>query len=230
MWAPWLKSPRPRSRSHSFSCSSFKDIQTLCKEESEPEPASPRPPSFFRRIRISTSLLRAWAHRSSSPVPPITLPDGDQGIVVYYTSLRVVRRTFEDCRAVRSIVRGFRVKIDERDVSMDPLYLEELQGILGNKNVTLPRVFIGGVYVGGVEEIKYLYESGELKKLIKALPVTDLNGCDFCEGFRFIVCEECNGSHKIYTEKSGFTSCTTCNMNGLIRCPILFLCAPRKTK
>ncbi|KAJ7963934.1 Glutaredoxin [Quillaja saponaria] len=220
----WLRSLRrarstPTPRSLSFSCSSFKDIQNLCQEEPESEPATPRSPSIFCRVQISTSIFRSWAPHSSSSLPLVILPDNDQGIVVYYTSLRVVRRTFEDCKVVKSILRGFRVSIDERDVSMDELYLEELHGILGNKNVTLPRVFIGGVYAGGVEEIKQLYESGELKKLIRALPVKDLNVCDFCGGLKFVVCEECNGSHKVYMEKSGFKTCTACNVNGLIRCP-----------
>ncbi|GJN33328.1 hypothetical protein PR202_gb21916 [Eleusine coracana subsp. coracana] len=43
-----------------------------------------------------------------------------QSMVLYTTSLRGVRRTFTDCSAARAILRGFRVAIDERDVSMDP--------------------------------------------------------------------------------------------------------------
>ncbi|CAN1347257.1 Auxin efflux carrier component 7 [Linum perenne] len=47
--------------------------------------------------------------------------------VLYFTRLRVVQRTFEDCRTVRSILRGFRVPIDEHDLSMDGKYLGEMQ-------------------------------------------------------------------------------------------------------
>jgi glutaredoxin domain-containing cysteine-rich protein 1 len=142
-------------------------------------------------------------------------------VVVYFTSLRVVRPTFEDCRAVRSILRGFRVSIDERDLSMDSGFLTELQQILGQSQgkVTLPRVFIGGRYVGGAEEIKQLHEIGELKKLVEGLPPAEPGVCDVCGGYRFILCDECYGSHKLFVEKSGFKSCTACNENGLIRCP-----------
>ncbi|KAF7816509.1 Thioredoxin-like fold [Senna tora] len=244
MWPPWLRSPShsrntpPPSpsrttahRSISFSCSSFKDIQSLCQDQPEPQPAAPRSPSLFRRVRISTAVLRALGSRSSVPSNSIAPPgSSDQSIVVYYTSLRVVRRTFEDCRAVRSILRGFRVSIDERDVSMDDRFLHELQGILGRKNVTLPRVFVGGMYIGGAEDVKQLHESGELRRLIERLPRSDPNACDRCGGLRFLVCDECSGSHKVYMEKSGFRSCTSCNVNGLIRCPSCSYLLPRHTK
>ncbi|XP_061351770.1 uncharacterized protein At3g28850-like [Gastrolobium bilobum] len=247
MWPPWLSSPsrfrntpppspspsHSRARSLSFSCSSFKDIQSLLQDKPEPEPASLKSPSLFRRVRISTAVLRALGGSRVSVQPPhaAALPPGlDQGVVVYYTSLRVVRRTFDDCRTVRSILRGFRVAVDERDVSMDDRFRDELQGILGRRNVTLPRVFVGGTYVGGADDVRQLHESGELQQLIERLPKSNQNGCEYCGGFRFVVCDECNGSHKVFTEKSGFRSCSSCNSNGLIRCPACFFVVPRHTR
>lgn len=112
--------------------------------------------------------------------------------------------------------------MDERDLSMDSGFLSELQGILGRKNVTLPRVFIGGRYVGGADEIRWLHETGELTKLIQGLvPVApDAGFCDACGGHGFVLCDQCSGSHKVYSEKRNeFRSCTACNENGLIRCP-----------
>jgi len=55
------------------------------------------------------------------------LADADDRIVVYLTSLRGIRRTFEDCNAVKMILKGFRVWVDERDVSMDRAFRKELQ-------------------------------------------------------------------------------------------------------
>ncbi|OMO75934.1 Glutaredoxin [Corchorus olitorius] len=231
MFPQWLRSPSransiPKSPSH-FHSSSFKDINSILKEEEEDSrfhPQSPKRPSIFHRVKLSTSVLRAWAHRHAplppSPPPSITLPNADQRVVVYLTSLRVVRKTYEDCKAVRSILRGFRVPIDERDLSLDSDFLDELQEIIGKRSFTLPLVFIGGRYIGGAEEIRQLHECGELKKLISGLPLlVGSNVCDLCEGLRFVVCPKCNGSHKIYSEKSGFRSCNACNVNGLIRCP-----------
>ncbi|KAL5101830.1 hypothetical protein RYX36_006157 [Vicia faba] len=251
MWPEWISSRRhrrdspPLSRSHSlsravdFSCSSLKDIHTILKDNPSLEPNSLKSPSLFRRIRISTSVLRALAASHTAPTPspkldpspsPSPSPCLDQPIVVYYTSLRIVRRTFDDCRAVRSILRCFRAAIDERDVSIDDRFRDELHEILGRKNVTLPRVFIGGVYIGGVEEVKLMLENGRLSRLIERLPKSNHIGCDCCGGFRFVMCDECNGSHKVFTEKSGFRSCSSCNSNGLIRCPACFFVLPRHTK
>ncbi|KAL5537589.1 hypothetical protein UlMin_043135 [Ulmus minor] len=236
MWSTWLRSPsraqssKPKSkpRPHSFSCSSFKDVQTLCQDEKpkpDPdfEPLTPRTASLFRRIRISTSVLRLWAHRSSP-----TLPDGEQRVVIFHTSLRVVRRTFDDCRTALSILRAFRVPIDERDVSMDTEYLDELEEIVGSKNNwTLPMVFVGGRYIGGAEEVRQLNDIGELKRLIERLPVDDSKVCESCGGLRFKLCEECDGSHKIYMGRMGFTPCLDCNDDGLVRCPS---CSPARRR
>lgn len=124
-----------------------------------------------------------------------------------------------NCRAVRSIFRGFRIPVDERDLSMDASYLGELQGITGRKKVSLPCVFVGGRLLGGLEEVRQLHESGELQRMMAGLPAAASAACDACGGLRFAVCEECSGSHKIYSEKTGFRTCQACNANGLIRCP-----------
>ncbi|KAE8686653.1 hypothetical protein F3Y22_tig00111053pilonHSYRG00133 [Hibiscus syriacus] len=230
MFPQWLRSPsRPnptKSPSH-FSFSSFKDIDAILREEEQHQqqqlyPRSPKTPSIFHRVKLSTAVLRAFGHRH----PP---PNADQRVVVYLTSLRVVRKTFEDCKTVRSILRGLRVPIDERDVSLDPSFLDELHGVIGRKSFTLPLVFIGGRYIGGAEEVKRLHECGELKKLIGGLPLLMGSGvCDLCQGLRFILCPKCNGSHKIYSKKLGFQSCADCNTNGLIRCPSCYLSDHRR--
>ncbi|XVF24171.1 hypothetical protein REPUB_Repub13aG0104400 [Reevesia pubescens] len=230
MFPQWLRSPSrgvstPKSPSH-FSFSSFKDINAILKEEEDFQsyPQSPKGPYIFHRVKLKTTVLRAWtAHRYPPPPlsqPSITLPYADQRIILYFTSLRVVRKTFEECKTVISILHGFRVPIDERDLSLDSNFLDELQGIIGRKRFTLPLVFIGGRYIGGAEEIKRLHDCGELKKLIGRLPLlVGSSICNLCEGLRFVVCRQCNGSHKIYSEKSGFRSWSDCNVNGLIRCP-----------
>ncbi|XP_027334081.1 uncharacterized protein At5g39865 [Abrus precatorius] len=225
MWRPWNK-----STSSSFSCSSFKDIQTLFLDE--PSTAKPKP-SIFHRVTLANSLLRAWSTHPKltysvsphAPDDPRAIqprpPRSEQRVVVYFTSLRVVRPTFEDCKTVCSILRGFRVALDERDVSMDSGFLSELRRVTGRKTgFTLPRVFINGRYVGGAEEVRWLHESGELKKLLEGLPAADshLRSCHVCDDHRFVLCGECSGARKVYAEKGGFKTCAACNESGLIRC------------
>ncbi|TKY49696.1 electron carrier [Spatholobus suberectus] len=150
------------------------------------------------------------------------LPGTEDRIVVYLTSLRGIRRTFEDCNAVRMILKGFRVWVDERDVSMDFGYREELQRALGERHVALPQVFVRGKYVGGADVVKHLFESGELAKMIlEGFPKLRPGFvCENCGDARFVPCENCSGSRKVFDEDEGsLKRCVECNENGLLRCP-----------
>ncbi|CAJ2644103.1 uncharacterized protein At5g39865-like [Trifolium pratense] len=209
---------------------SFKDIRTILQTENEPEPGSPKSPTLFRRLSsITPSLLRSISNRAIAS--SITVPSNfDHGsIVVYYTSLRIIRRTFNDCRTVRSILKRFSVAVDERDVCIDERFREELEELLGRRSVPLPCVFIGGEYIGGVDEFRKIYDSGELQEMMERLPKSIPNVCDFCGGMRFVVCDECDGSHRLFVE-NGCRTCPSCNTNGLIRCPACFYVMPRHTK
>ncbi|KAK1428648.1 hypothetical protein QVD17_17487 [Tagetes erecta] len=157
----------------------------------------------------------------------ITIPGSEKRVVVYMTSLRAVRPTFEACRTVRSILQGFRVPVDERDLLMDSSFFDEIrkimaqigEGTINDRRVSLPRVFIGGRYIGGADEIVELHEIGELKKFVSGLPAVKAGVCEICGGFRFCLCDECNGSHKCPLDDGGFRVCSVCNENGLVRCP-----------
>ncbi|KAJ8534218.1 hypothetical protein K7X08_007542 [Anisodus acutangulus] len=142
-------------------------------------------------------------------------------IVLYFTSLRGIRKTYEECCTVRMIFKGFRVCVDERDVSMDSSYRKELQSVLEGKMVSLPQVFIGGKYVGGADEIKQLHEAGVLAELVEGFAVKRSGFvCESCGDARFVPCPNCNGSRKIFEEDEGkLRRCPNCNENGLIRCP-----------
>ncbi|KAL6530531.1 hypothetical protein OROMI_028420 [Orobanche minor] len=148
------------------------------------------------------------------------LSGAEDRVVLYYTSLRGIRKTYEDCCAVRVILRGFRVFVDERDISMDRSYRTELQEALKEKAISLPQVFIKGKYIGGADEIKQLNDFGELAKLLGDFPVKNLGFvCEVCGDARFVPCSNCNGSRKIYDEYEGkLMRCPDCNENGLIRC------------
>ncbi|KAK9119350.1 hypothetical protein Scep_017443 [Stephania cephalantha] len=161
-------------------------------------------------------------------------PFGEDKVVIYFTSLRGVRKTYEDCCHVRVILKGFGVQVDERDVSMHYGFREELREILGSEfRGGLPRVFVKGRYIGGAEEIRQMNEDGELEKVLKGC-ATAKDGADVCElcgDVRFVPCVRCSGSCKIFTDEGDeecegdeeigeFIRCPDCNENGIIRCPV----------
>lgn len=110
--------------------------------------------------------------------------------------------------------------MDERDISMDSAYRKELQNLLGQKNASLPQVFIRGRHIGGADMIKQIHEVGDLAKMLKGLPMRPPGYiCEECGDVRFIPCLNCNGSRKIFDEDEDLIKrCLECNENGLIRC------------
>ncbi|XP_010516316.1 PREDICTED: uncharacterized protein At5g39865-like [Camelina sativa] len=157
---------------------------------------------------------------SSQLIPSQVKPRTEDKIVLYFTSLRGIRKTYEDCCCVRAILRGLQVTVDERDISMDSKYRKELKSVLGEKPVCLPQVFIGETHIGGIEEIMELNDGGELAEMLKGFPACErLGTCRSCGDARFVPCTNCDGSTKVFEEEDErFKRCPKCNENGLVRC------------
>ncbi|XP_051114142.1 uncharacterized protein At5g39865-like [Andrographis paniculata] len=152
--------------------------------------------------------------------PPPPLPGGPDSVVLYTTSLRGIRKTFEDCNAVRFLLESFRVTYSERDVSMHMEYRDELWRILGGR-VVPPRLFVRGRYVGGADEAVGLHEKGRLQILLQGIPLSPSDcPCRGCAGMRFVLCSDCDGSRKVRLPDGGGVAarCPRCNENGLVKC------------
>lgn len=148
-------------------------------------------------------------------------PSGSDIVVLYTTSLGGVRRTYEDCNRVRAILENRHVIFDERDVALHGGFLNELKELLG-EGFSVPRLFVKGRYIGGVDEVVGLNETGRLGRLMSWARVERGVGrqeCGGCGGARFVPCLECGGSCKIVGEKGEKERCLKCNENGLIECP-----------
>jgi glutaredoxin domain-containing cysteine-rich protein 1 len=151
-------------------------------------------------------------------------PGGSESIIFYTTSLRGIRKTFEDCNTIRFLLESFKVLFYERDVSMHLEYREELWRILGGR-VIPPRLFIKGRYIGGADEVAGLHEQGKLRKLLEGIPLDLSSSCSGCANARFVVCLNCSGSRKIVADgeinnSELYIRCPECNENGLVQCPI----------
>ncbi|XP_057416391.1 uncharacterized protein LOC130710988 [Lotus japonicus] len=185
-----------------------RDMEERKKEESE---------SVYERLRRDPL----------SQFPEKSPPGGADAVVIYTTSLRGVRKTFEDCNRAREVLEGHRVVVDERDVALHSGFLKEVKELLAEEVVVavapLPRVFVKGRYLGGLEELVELNESGRLGRILNATRVergVGRYGCDGCGGARFVPCLDCGGSCKlVLSDVNQIERCPKCNENGLVHCP-----------
>ncbi|CAN7056930.1 hypothetical protein IGI04_014370 [Brassica rapa subsp. trilocularis] len=191
---------------------SYKPKQPLWKHLSEE--------SFLSGL--DPSIVSSYKKALPASALSTTQAKAEDKIVLYFTTLRGIRKTYEDCCCVRTILKGFQVTVDERDISMDSKYRKELQSTLGDaeKPVCLPQVFIGDTHIGGVEEVMKLNDSGELAEMLKGFSVCECLGtCKSCGDARFVPCSNCDGSTKVFEEEDEmFKRCSKCNENGLVRC------------
>ncbi|KAK6935549.1 Glutaredoxin [Dillenia turbinata] len=156
-----------------------------------------------------------------SEYPEKCPPNGPNSVVLYTTSMRGIRRTYEDCDKVRSVLELQRIVFDERDVALHGEFLRELKELVG-EHASVPRLFVKGRYVGGVEEVVELNESGKLGRILRRVGVErgiGRQGCEGCGGARFVPCLECGGSCKVIGEGGEKERCGKCNENGLVLCP-----------
>ena len=113
-------------------------------------------------------------------------------MVVYVTSFRGVRSTFEECRYVLDLFHNLRVRVVTKDIYVYRFYHRELEERLTRQSghVSVPQVFIGGQHVGvrtlvytnmrdlsrcfsqGKTELEVLNEVGELRKILEEFPVS----------------------------------------------------------
>uniref|UniRef100_J3LKG4 Glutaredoxin domain-containing protein n=1 Tax=Oryza brachyantha TaxID=4533 RepID=J3LKG4_ORYBR len=107
------------------------------------------------------------------------------------------------------------------------------------------RLFVDGQLVGNADELKRLHEAGELAARLSGCESAapgEAGACEACADVRFVLCEVCSGSCKVYVDDDvdeddrqedeespldgggGFRRCTECNENGIVRCPVCCCC------
>ncbi|KAG5243991.1 Glutaredoxin [Salix suchowensis] len=165
-----------------------------------------------KNLRDLESILQSFEQKCP--------PGGENKVVIYTTTLRGIRKTFEGCNTVRSIIESHHIHMVERDVSMDSGFKEEIRRLMDTKEVKVPLVFVKGRLIGGADQVVKLEEEGKLEILFDGIPRGLAGGCKRCAGVRFVMCVQCNGSCKVLDEiQKKMVRCGECNENGLIQCP-----------
>ncbi|XP_063413297.1 glutaredoxin domain-containing cysteine-rich protein CG31559-like isoform X2 [Mytilus trossulus] len=145
-------------------------------------------------------------------------------IVIYTTSMTVVRQTHERCKIVKKILQNHMVRYEEKDLFMNSENQKELMERLGSNEISLPQVFADGNLLGSEDELEKLNEIGELKKILEHFEKINVRShCEKCGGYRYIPCIHCHGSKKslkrnFFTEEFYSLRCMQCDENGLQRC------------
>lgn len=68
--------------------------------------------------------------------------------MVYLTTLGVLRETYARCVKVRQILRTLLIRVEERDVFMSKENQIELLDRMGADRITVPQVFVEGIFLG----------------------------------------------------------------------------------
>lgn len=73
----------------------------------------------------------------------------DEGkVVVYTTTMGIVRETYYACTKVKQILRTHMVKYEDRDMFMSTEYQKELRDRIQTTTIQVPQLFIDGQYIG----------------------------------------------------------------------------------
>ncbi|XP_014488196.1 PREDICTED: glutaredoxin domain-containing cysteine-rich protein CG12206-like isoform X2 [Dinoponera quadriceps] len=146
-------------------------------------------------------------------------------VVLYTTSLGIVRETFTNCMKMKQMLWTNMVKYEEADLFRDTELQTEIRDRTDSEVVTLPQLFVDGQHIGGVDTVERLNESGELRRILEPYQCKDACVvCTYCGGFQRLLCPVCHGS-KRSVHRNDFTvefvalKCAKCDVFGMIRCP-----------
>ncbi|XP_039495095.1 glutaredoxin domain-containing cysteine-rich protein CG31559 isoform X1 [Drosophila santomea] len=158
-------------------------------------------------------------------MPKPNFKEKDLGkVVLYTTSMGIIRDTYTKCANVKQILRTLLVKFEERDVFMSVEYQAEMRQRMQSGQVRVPQLYVEGQHIGDAETVERLNESGELRQLLKPYKsMASTYTCQTCGGYRLLPCPSCNGSKKS-VHRNHFTAefvalkCMNCDEVGLVKC------------
>ncbi|MCO5550862.1 hypothetical protein L7F22_004356 [Adiantum nelumboides] len=80
-------------------------------------------------------MMMSWYEHTLDSFELRCPPRSEEKVVLYFTSLRGIRKTYKDYCELRLILQGFGVHVDERDVRMHSKFRDELSELLESTKV-----------------------------------------------------------------------------------------------
>lgn len=80
-------------------------------------------------------------------------------MVLYTTSMGIVRHTYAKCANVKQILRTLLVKFEERDVFMSIEYQQEIRDRMQSDDILIPQLYVDGHHVGVSEPRFRVYDA-----------------------------------------------------------------------
>jgi glutaredoxin len=71
-----------------------------------------------------------------------------QKIVIYTTTLQIVRMSYDKCKKVKKILQNHCVRYEEKDLYKNKEFQRELKYRLNLKQIDVPHVFFNGKHIG----------------------------------------------------------------------------------
>lgn len=69
-------------------------------------------------------------------------------VVLYTTSMGIIRDTYAKCANVKQILRTLLIKFEERDVFMSVEYQQEMRERMHDETIRVPQLFVEGQHLG----------------------------------------------------------------------------------
>ncbi|EGT44256.1 hypothetical protein CAEBREN_17350 [Caenorhabditis brenneri] len=165
--------------------------------------------------------------------PKLQVTNGNSGVVVYLTSCGVLRRSFDRCKAVTSLLEAFRVKFEVRDLNISMFHVEELAKKLKlNQEFqrelifdSLPLIYVDGYFLGNDKTLVELNDKKVLERILEKYKTSPARAiCSDCGNRGYVVCRMCHGSRRHHVATSSeirfglVLRCSFCDENGISRC------------
>ncbi|CAI4232371.1 unnamed protein product [Auanema sp. JU1783] len=161
------------------------------------------------------------------------IAEEEDKVIVYITTCGIFRAVWDRCQQAVTLLRALNIKVEVRDLNLDPSYvpelLERMQLLPDDRDLVfdnLPTIYVNGKYFGNDETLFLSNEKKELSALLRDFQ--GRNNCSTCNGAGYIVCSKCSGSKKASGDAfSVRLKCASCDQNGIAPCQY---CTPRALK